>query len=420
LGGNQGYGHLLLLDILGSYSSGEECFMKILLFNSLYYPNITGGAELSAQLLAEGLKSKGIEPVVVCTAEQNRTDFVNGLKVYYLRTPNLYWPCRQEQNFLKKILWHSIDSCNFAIKKQVQKIIDFEKPDIAHTNNLAGFSVYLWKLLNKNHLPIVHTIRDLYLLCPRSNMFKHGRSCRMQCLNCKLFSFPRKALSRYVDEAVGISRFILDFHLRGGYFPKAAATSVIPNPLPGNNGAAGERTPSKGNRLRFGFVGSLSEHKGIEILLQQFSRLDADLVVFGKSLVPDYQRQLELKYGRPNILFKGWESDIAKIYRDMDVLIVPSLWNEAFGRVVIEAFSFGIPVICSNKGGLPELIEHGITGWVYDSDNAAQLRKTVEYVINKPQIVSQMSSVCIEQAGRFAVDAITEKYIEVFSKVLDK
>ena len=178
--------------------------------------------------------------------------------------------------------------------------------------------------------------------------------------------------------------------------------------------------PSKGSRLRFGFVGLLSEHKGIEILLQQFSRLDADLVVFGKGLVPDYQRRLELTYNQPNILFKGWESDIAKIYRDMDVLIVPSLWNEAFGRVVIEAFSFGIPVICSNKGALPELIEQGITGWVYDSDNAAQLRKTVEYVINKPEIVSQMSGVCIEQAGRFAVDAITEKYIEVFSRVLDK
>jgi len=57
---------------------------------------------------------------------------------------------------------------------------------------------------------------------------------------------------------------------------------------------------------------------------------------------------------------------------------------------------------------------------VYDSDNAAQLRKTVEYVINKPEIVSQMSGVCIEQAGRFAADAITEKYIEVFSRVLDK
>ena len=395
--------------------------MKILLFNSLYYPNVIGGAELSTQLLAEGLKSKGIEPVVVCTAEQNRTDFVNGVKVYYLRTPNLYWLCRgRQQNFLEKILWHSIDSCNFAIKKQVQKIIDFEKPDIAHTNNLAGFSVYLWKLLKKNRLPIVHTIRDLYLLCPRSNMFKHGQPCRRQCLGCKLFSFPRKALSRYVDAAVGISRFILDFHLRSGYFPKAAATSVIPNPLPGNSGVAGEWKPSKQARLRFGFVGLLSEHKGIEILLQQFSRLDADLVVFGKSLVPDYQRQLELTYGRPNILFKGWESDIAKIYRDMDVLIVPSLWNEAFGRVVIEAFSFGIPVICSNKGALPELIEQGITGWVYDSDNAAQLRKTVEYVINKPEIVSQMSGVCIEQADRFAVDAITEKYIEVFSRVLDK
>jgi len=77
--------------------------MKILLFNSLYYPNVIGGAELSTQLLAERLKLKGIEPVVVCTADKNRTDFVNGVKVYYLRMPNLYWLCRgRHQNFLKK------------------------------------------------------------------------------------------------------------------------------------------------------------------------------------------------------------------------------------------------------------------------------------------------------------------------------
>ncbi|MEW5925030.1 MAG: glycosyltransferase, partial [Candidatus Zixiibacteriota bacterium] len=65
--------------------------MKILIVNSLYYPNITGGAERSVQLLAEGLHKTGMDVVVVSTADQDKTDVINEIKVYYINIPNLYW-----------------------------------------------------------------------------------------------------------------------------------------------------------------------------------------------------------------------------------------------------------------------------------------------------------------------------------------
>ncbi|NOY88989.1 MAG: glycosyltransferase family 4 protein [FCB group bacterium] len=149
--------------------------MKILIFNSLYAPNVVGGAEKSTQLLAEGLKAKGWQPVIVSTADHEEIGKVNGIK-YYLKTPNLYWICdAKKQPPYKKPVWHIIDAYNPFIKKSLKPIIEKEKPEIIHTNNLTGFSVAIWKAAQNNNIPVVHTTRDHYLLCPKTTMYKDNK-----------------------------------------------------------------------------------------------------------------------------------------------------------------------------------------------------------------------------------------------------
>ena len=74
--------------------------MKVMIFNTLYCPNQIGGAEKSVQLLAEGLLEKGLKPVIVTTGKENYVDYVNGIKVYYVKTINLYWAynSKEEKN----------------------------------------------------------------------------------------------------------------------------------------------------------------------------------------------------------------------------------------------------------------------------------------------------------------------------------
>jgi len=350
--------------------------MKILIFNTLYYPNQIGGAEKSVQLLAEGLLKAGEEPIVVCTSEKDYIDYVNGVKVYYIKMPNLYWAYNsKEENKLKKLIWHLIDSYN-PFNKKIVDVLDIEKPDVVHTNNLAGFSVNVWKLAKERDIKVVHTLRDYYLLCPKSTMFneKLNMNCKKQCWACKIYSIPKKEISKYVDVVIGISKFILNKHLEYGYF-KNAKKEVIYNSV--EIPKIFTKKEKLTDKIIFGYVGSLSSNKGIEFLLKNFNKINipnVKLYVYGKGITKVYEIQLKKKYKSDKILFKGFQKP-EKIYTNIDILIVPSLWNEPFGRVVIEANSYGIPVLASNRGGIPELIENGKNGYIFDINNENFIEK---------------------------------------------
>jgi len=357
--------------------------MKILIFNTLYYPNQIGGAEKSTQLLAEGLKSEGLEVIVVTTSNKDYIYYLNGVKVYYVNMPNLYWAYNaKEEKKYKKPIWHLIDSYN-PFNKKIEKILDNEKPDIIHTNNLAGFSVSVWKLAKQKNIKIVHTLRDYYLLCPKSTMFneKKLKNCEKQCLSCKFYSIPKKEMSKYVDVVVGISKFILDKHLKFGYFPNAKK-EVIYNSVEIPKNFIKERKLKK--EIIFGYVGSLSPSKGIEFLLEKFSALDmqnTELHIYGKGNTKGYEKRLRLKYQNEKIIFQGFQKP-ENIYVNIDILIVSSLWNEPFGRIVLEANSYGIPVLVSNRGGLPELVENGKNGYIFDLDKKGDFEEKLKLMIN--------------------------------------
>ena len=384
--------------------------MKIVLFNTLYSPNQIGGAEKSVQLLTEGLLKKAYEPIVICTSDNDSIDYINGVKVYYVKTANLYWSYNaKEENKLKKPFWHLIDAYNPFYKK-IDQILENEKPDIVHTNNLAGFSVSIWQLAKKKNIKIVHTLRDYYLLCPKSTMFKNGRNCTTQCMSCKMYSIPKKILSANVDVVVGISQFILKKHLEHGYFPNAKKEVIY------NSVSLPEKQLMKMNRKErentvFGFVGTLSQEKGIEFLLEQWIRLEKSYIlkVFGKGVTKEYENHLKRKFKRPNIMFMGFQKPEI-IYNNIDILIVPSLWNEPFGRIVPEANSYSIPILVNNKGGLSEIVEDGVNGYVFDSDVKKDFEKKLKCISE-----DYKNNRFIFDIDIFSFDKIVNQYIKVFN-----
>ena len=382
--------------------------MKILIFNTLYQPNQLGGAEKSVQLLAEGLLMQGQEPIIVCTSDKDCIDYINGIKVFYVKTTNLYWSYNaKEERKYKKPLWHLLDSYN-PFNKKIEKILDKEKPNVVHTNNLAGFSVSVWSLAKRKNIKIVHTLRDYYLLCPKSTMFKENKNCELSCSSCKFYSIPKKKISEYVDEVVGISQFIRNKHIEAGYF-KNAKKSVVFNSIKVMDCFNKEKT----NFIRFGFVGSLSESKGIKFLLDNFKKLNLNNVIlniYGKGSTKVYENSLKENYSNDKIFFKGFQK-VEEIYQNIDILIVPSLWNEPFGRIVPEANSYGIPVFVTNKGGLPELVENGKNGYIFNPDIPNDFENKIELILEmykKNNFEFDLSA--------FSYDDIINKYLEVYSK----
>ena len=394
--------------------------MKILLFNSLYYPNILGGAEKSVQFLAEHLaKMENITPVVVTTSNKEEIKTINGVKVYYIKIPNFYWfyESNKSNKFLKP-LWHLLDSYNFFVGDKINNIIQKENPDVVHTNNLGGFSVYLWKYIKeKYNLPIIHTLRDYYLLCPKTTMFndKKLKNCNKQCLSCKFYSITRKNLSKYVDTVVGISDFILNKHKFYNYF-KTSKKTVIYNPVINHKLVGKQKNPI--NKYNLGYVGKLSRNKGIELLLNYFLKLkDKNLIlnIYGKGDI-NYQKYLQKKFSKyDNIIFNGFKKS-EEIYNNIDLLIVPSLWNEPFGRIIIEANSNGIPVLASKRGGIIELIKEGENGFLFnplDFNNFKnQLDKSIETFFKQKKKL-------IFNTSLFDINNITKLYVKEYQDLIN-
>ncbi len=383
--------------------------MKVLLVNTLYEPYVLGGAERSVRIIATYLKSRGITPVVATTFTEDRVEYVDGIKVYYIKTPNIYWPylAKRKSRFVKPV-WHLVDSYNPITTGKIRKLVMEEGIELLHTNNLAGFSTSVWSI----DIPKVHTLRDLYLMCIRSTMFKGGRECRKQCLECKLLSIPRKVMSREVDAVTGISRYILDKHLNSGYFTRARMREVVYNPIEKILSPNRPALPP----VVFGYSGSLTPHKGIEFLLKAFQKVKgkALLLVFGKSPDPQYETYLRERYESERVRFMGFLKP-DEIYPRIHVVIVPSLLNEPFGRVIPEAYAHGLPVIASSRGGIPEIVVPEETGLLFRTMD--ELVEAMEFFIQNPQEIIRMGDNALEFARRFLPENTVEKYVAIYERI---
>jgi glycosyltransferase involved in cell wall biosynthesis len=388
---------------------------KILIFNTLYYPFIVGGAEKSTQILAESLKKEGYEVVVVSTGKSDYIDYINDIKVYYVYIPNIFWRYEaNKQNTIKRSIWRAIDYYNFNTKSKIINILNYEKPDICHTNNIGGFSVSLWNTIKKSNIPLVHTIRDYYSICATSKMIQNNKSCDKQCLTCKLYTYNKKIMSQKVDAVTGVSKFILETHLEHGYFKNAKVKTHIYNPI--------ERIDENyvkvnNENLIFGYFGLISSIKGVELLLDTFKKIHdkkIKLILAGRENEAGYINYLIKKYNDERVEFLGFVSP-EDFFKKIDVLIHPTLWNEPFARSIIESFSFKVPVIASYKGGNIEAIDENRTGFLFN--NAYQLEERIKYFIQNKDSIQKMQDACVNKATKLLIENIVKEYIHVYEQL---
>jgi len=340
--------------------------MKILILHSLYAPHVGGGAEIIARQLAEGLQSRGNDVSVLVTGPDAgiQEDMLDGVRIYRAGLHNYYWHFTQTRpNPLLRLGWHYRDRYNRRMRGHVREVLLREQPDVVLCNNLTGWSISAWDEISAAGVPIVQVLHDLYLLCPKDTMFSKGRSCERQCGLCAAFRQQHAAASDQVAAVIGVSRFILDKVTGHGYFSQASRHLVH------NSTAAPDCAPlaprhSHSGLLRFGYIGTLSENKGVDWLIRQFQALsiNATLEIAGSGKL-DYQAQLGTMLDSSKVRLVGYQNADA-FMRNIDVLVVPSIWNEPFGLVAVEACARNLPVIASDRGGLPEIIQNNLNGLI--------------------------------------------------------
>ena len=156
-------------------------------------------------------------------------------------------------------------------------------------------------------------------------------------------------------------------------------------------------TRATSSRLRIGYVGTLVWHKGVHVLIdavQALPRSAYELKIFGDVAVfPEYVADLRTRARGLPVQFEGKfdHGDVSDIYRQFDVLVVPSLWLENSPLVIHEAFMAGVPVVGSRIGGIAELIEHGRSGLLYDPRDARALETSLRSLIDTPKHLDDLT-----------------------------
>lgn len=136
--------------------------------NTLYPPLIVGGAEKSVALLAEALVRSGDEVSILSLSPgpDIRIEERNGVLVYRLPLRNIYWPFERKTtlNIVAKALWQLRDAWNLRAAEEAGRILDIERPDVVHTNNISGFSVAIFGEVRRRNMRLVHASGLLHAL----------------------------------------------------------------------------------------------------------------------------------------------------------------------------------------------------------------------------------------------------------------
>jgi glycosyltransferase involved in cell wall biosynthesis len=165
-------------------------------------------------------------------------------------------------------------------------------------------------------------------------------------------------------------------------------------------------TPSSKNgtastELQIGYIGQLAHHKGVHLLIEAFKRLNFSqrstrLKIYGApEAFPKYVRQLqEMANGNPAIEFLGRFDNrrVAEILQKTDVTVVPSIWYENSPIAIMEALTTGIPVVTTNLGGMPELVQHNVNGLLFKVGDVEDLARQLQRLLDEPELVTTLAS----------------------------
>jgi glycosyltransferase involved in cell wall biosynthesis len=383
--------------------------MKVLFVSTLYHPHGIGGAEATVRLLAEAAVRAGDDVAVATLAPRGAalTRDEAGVRVHEVPLFNLFfpypWPRKQTW---RTPGWHMLDAWNPVMARRLMALVAREAPHVVHVHNLLGFSAAIWPALARHGVPVVQTLHDHYVACVNSLMFRSSGNCAARCLRCRVACTPRRIASRRVDVVTAVSRRLLDRVTGFGLFEGIGPRLVIPNPnaLPP---AMPRSAPDPARPLRVGFLGRVEPIKGPEILLEAARRIGPGRIELrlGGAARPDHLAALQARFAGPGVAFLG-PVEPAAFLATIDLLVVPSLVEEAAGRVVHEAFGFGVPVIGSAIGGIPEQIREGATGFLVPPGDVDALERRLRQLLDAPPDWAAMAEACRAEAERHGVEAI--------------
>lgn len=322
---------------------------------------------------------------------------------------------------------------NFDARKKIEGLIKAEKPDVAQIHLFWGqITPSILPVLKKYHIPVIFTIHEYRMVCP-AYTFRNGRGCVCEACKGKYFfncfllkcckgSWLMSAVMaaeqyfrnfffnpvKYIDGLIYVSHFAKIMHEK--YMPKLAEKPniVLHNLSKGFVEKPKKTIPSNKYILYFG---RLSYEKGVGTLLEAVVGLsDCNLKVVGTGDCESELKAFAKKRSLGNVEFLGFKTGLPlkELVDNAYFIVVPSEWYENNPMTVIEGFSSAVPVIGAAIGGIPEIVQDGRTGFLFESGSVADLKRCLEKALS---LTNEEYALLSENALNFAKDEFNqEKY----------
>ena len=432
---------------------GMSAENKKILFVSHGHPDINpGGGEIAAyNLFSELKKTDGFEACFL--ARHDKSARVHGGTTFSgTGKPNeilFYAPMADWFQFSqpdKPKIW-----------RDFRETLSLFQPDMIHFHHYVHLGLEMIrevKNFNKN-IPVVLTLHEYFGICHNhGQMIKanDGALCHesspAECARCfpkyspQDFFLRKQFIQSYfalVDQFVSPSEFLRQRYIEWGVPSEKitvienidlADVSAQQHGIRGIQSTSPEQVESDQgrNRVRFSFFGQINWFKGIDVLIDAVSylpektRKKITININGSGLenqteeMQEYvKKSIQNSNGVIRLRGKYERYELPDLMRSSDWVVIPSKWWENSPMVILEAKKFGVPVLCSNIGGMAEKVEHGVTGLHFQAGRADSLAEQIEWVVRNRQVQKEYAE---NIAGEYASAADFQEHVNLYDKLL--
>lgn len=311
----------------------------------------------------------------------------------------------KEMGLFRKLLLPITTIFNPKTYFDVKQIIKKEKIDIVHVHNTLNLiSPAVYYAAKAMKVPVVQTIHNFRMLCPGATFYRDGHICE-DCVSKGLKCAVKYKCYRGSRLQTLICVISTKFHRMTGIYGKInyiCLTEFNKKKLlelkqiredrvfvkPNFVESVGEFVPEEERENQFIFAGRLDKLKGIDILLKAWKEMGENapkLIVCGTGPMEEWCKEYVQK-NKLNVEIRGFvpNEEIRKLIGRSKAMILPTQWYEGFPMSIVEAFSVGTPVICSDLGNAGSAVEENITGYKFNQISKKEIMRTIKKMFYSP------------------------------------
>ena len=282
----------------------------------------------------------------------------------------------------------------------LRKIIKAEKIDVVHTHQPKNIFQIYWALRGIGRkVLMIHTAHfELRRTSPHSQY-------------SKIFDMP--------DTLIAVSEFVRNKILE--VYPNLNPHKVITIHNSIDPRRLKHVAKRENKQFTIGFGGRIVPEKGVEVLIDAIAKLgnkEVRVVISGtgnNSYIEELKSRIALHALTPQFNFIGFVTDIGTYISDIDIGVVPSVWSEPIGLMLLEYMASGVAVVASNRGGPCEVIDNNKDGILFETGNSDALSEALAWLINDNEYRKEMGKKAAEKFNtKFSFPSFIDKILEVY------